>query len=207
MFGYIEPNKFIIDYLENERSKYQPDVQIFPPHDLMFKAFELCPLEKVKVVILGQDPYHGNEQANGLAFSVNDGTKIPPSLRNILREYNDDLKTSRINPDLTDWAERGVLLLNSVLTVRESKPESHSKIGWQDYTDSIIKQISDKKENVVFLLWGNYAKTKEKLIDVSKHKVLKATHPSPLSANRGGWFGCKHFSQVNQLLNEQIFGK
>ena len=205
MFGYIEPNESIIDYIENERSTYEPDVHIFPPQHIIFKAFELCPLKNVKVVILGQDPYHGKDQANGLAFSVNSGMKLPPSLRNILKEYNDDLKTNRTSPDLTDWAENGVLLLNSVLTVREAKPESHSKIGWQEYTDNVIRQISDEKDNVVFLLWGNYAKTKEKLIDVSKHKVLKATHPSPLSANRGGWFGCKHFSQVNQLLKEQIF--
>ena len=205
MFGYIEPSTSILEYIENERNIYEPDVQIFPPQYLMFRAFQLCPFENVKVVILGQDPYHGKEQANGLAFSVNNGMKLPPSLRNILKEYNDDLKTNRTDPDLADWAARGVLLLNSVLSVRESKPESHSKIGWQEYTDSIIKQINDRKENVIFLLWGNYAKSKEKLIDVSKHKVLKATHPSPLSANRGGWFGCKHFSQVNKLLKEQIF--
>lgn len=205
MYGYIEPNSDILEFVQKERLKYEPDVKIFPCNEHIFRAFELCPLDKVKVVIIGQDPYHGEGQANGLAFSVNSEIKIPPSLRNIMKEYSNDVGKTRTNPDLSDWCQKGVLLLNSVLTVRQSKPESHSKIGWKEYTDSIIKQISDQKESVVFLLWGNYAKSKEKLIDLSKHHILKASHPSPLSANKGGWFGCKHFSKTNSLLCDEIF--
>lgn len=201
MIDYIKPSQTLLLKIKEERNMFD----IYPTEENIFRAMDICPLDSVKVVILGQDPYHGVNQANGLAFSVDQGNKIPPSLRNILKEYNDDLQTNRNNPDLADWACKGVLLLNSVLTVRSGKPESHSKIGWQQYTDAIIKQISDEKIGIVFLLWGNYAKSKMKLIDLTKHKILTANHPSPLSANRGNWFGCKHFSKTNDILGQNIF--
>ena len=172
---------------------------IYPPGKDIFKAFELCPLDKVKVVILGQDPYHGYGQAMGLSFSVPQGVQAPPSLKNIFKEIESDLGiTMSGSPDLRPWAEQGVLLLNSVLTVRAAQPASHSRIGWQTFTDAVIKLISDRCDGVVFLLWGNYARSKAALIDTARHHVLEAAHPSPLA--KGAFFGCRHFSRTNGIL-------
>ena len=191
----------ILKKVSEERKVYK----IFPPEKDVFRALELCPIYKTKVVIIGQDPYHGEGQAHGLAFSVKENVTIPPSLRNILKELESDVGTTLSNGDLSYWASNGVLLLNSVLTVRESKANSHAQImGWEAYTDDIIRQISTSKNGVVFMLWGNYAKSKARLIDESKHLVLIAPHPSPLSAHRG-FFGCKHFSKANAYLDEKIF--
>ena len=192
----------ILKKISIERKKFAGTLEIFPSDENMFKAFDLCPFNEVKVVILGQDPYHGPGQANGLAFAVNENVKPPPSLSNIIKEYKSDIGTV---PNLLNWAQNGVLLLNSTLTVIEGKANSHKDIGWQDYTDSIIKSISKNKDKVVFLLWGNYAKSKIGLIDIGKHVILTATHPSPLGANKGGWFGNKHFSKANTILNNKIF--
>lgn len=183
---------------ELHRQKQAGEV-IFPPGGQIFKAFELCPLGKVKVVILGQDPYHGYGQAMGLSFSVPQGVEAPPSLKNIFKEIESDLGIRMSgSPDLRPWAEQGVLLLNSVLTVRAGQPTSHSRIGWQTFTDAVIKTISDRCEGVVFLLWGNYARSKAVLVDKSRHHVLEAPHPSPLA--RGAFFGCRHFSATNEIL-------
>lgn len=183
---------------ELHRQKQAGEV-IFPPGRQIFKAFELCPLGKVKVVILGQDPYHGYGQAMGLSFSVPQGVEAPPSLKNIFKEIESDLGIRMSgSPDLRPWAEQGVLLLNSVLTVRAGQPASHSRIGWQTFTDAVIKTISDRCEGVVFLLWGNYARSKAVLVDKSRHHVLEAPHPSPLA--RGAFFGCRHFSATNEIL-------
>ena len=183
---------------ELHRQKQAGEV-IFPPGGQIFKAFELCPLGKVKVVILGQDPYHGYGQAMGLSFSVPQGVEAPPSLKNIFKEIESDLGIRMSgSPDLRPWAEQGVLLLNSVLTVRAGQPASHSRIGWQTFTDAVIKTISDRCEGVVFLLWGNYARSKAILVDKSRHHVLEAPHPSPLA--RGAFFGCRHFSATNEIL-------
>lgn len=172
---------------------------IYPPGGLIFNAFELTPFNEVKVVILGQDPYHGAGQAHGLSFSVPDGVQAPPSLKNIYKEIEDDLRvTIRKNGNLESWARQGVFLLNAALTVRAGEPTSHGNIGWNQFTDAVIKTISDKKEGVVFLLWGNYARGKRDLIDRNKHYVLEAPHPSPLA--RGAFFGCKHFSRCNEYL-------
>jgi len=190
--------------VHNDRDIYEPDVLILPPLKLMFRAFELCSFDSVKVVILGQDPYHAPGQANGLAFSVNADKAIPPSLRNIIKEYENDIGTE-LFPDFSSLASRGVLFLNCILTVRQGNAGSHSHFGWEAYTDSVITAISNKLKPVVFMLWGNFAKKKKSLIDLSKHLVLEATHPSPLGANKGGWFGCKHFSQANHFLKENIF--
>ena len=178
----------------------------FPEKSKIFSALNHCSFEKLKIVIIGQDPYHGINQANGLSFSVNSSEKSPPSLRNIFIEINNDLKTPlRTNGNLTDWANQGVLLLNSVLSVEIGKPGSHSKIGWETFTDKLIKIISEQKSNIVFMLWGGYAKKKEKLIFENNHLILKTGHPSPLSANRGYWFGNKHFSKCNSfLINKNI---
>lgn len=172
---------------------------IYPPGSQIFRAFDLCPLDKVKVVILGQDPYHGYGQAMGLSFSVPDNVPAPPSLKNIFKEIETDLGvTMSGRPNLEAWAQQGVLLLNAVLTVRAGEPTSHSAIGWQTFTDAVIKAISDRCEGVVFLLWGNYARSKAPLVDVSRHHVLQAAHPSPLA--RGAFFGCRHFSRANDIL-------
>ncbi|MEX6687204.1 uracil-DNA glycosylase [Danxiaibacter flavus] len=173
---------------------------IYPPGQLIFNAFEQTPFDKVKVVLLGQDPYHGAGQAMGLSFSVPDGIKPPPSLVNIYKELHKDIgmpipKTG----DLTPWARQGVLLLNASLTVRAGEPNSHAKIGWHIFTDAVISKISDEKRGVVFLLWGSFAQQKQVLIDETRHHVLKAAHPSPFSVEKG-FFGCKHFSKTNQLL-------
>ena len=173
---------------------------IYPKGNLIFNAFNQTPFNDVKVVILGQDPYHQPGQAMGLSFSVPDGVKIPPSLSNIYKELNKDIGMPiPTTGNLTKWATQGVLLLNSALTVRANEPASHSKIGWMDFTNDVIKIISTQQNNVVFLLWGNFAHQKQLLIDNSKHKILKAAHPSPLSAHNGFW-GCKHFSATNEYL-------
>ena len=172
---------------------------IYPPGSQIFNAFELTPFNQVKVVILGQDPYHGPNQAHGLSFSVPDGVPAPPSLKNIYKEIESDLgvKVNK-NGNLESWAKQGVFLLNAVLTVEASKPTSHSKIGWTELTDAVIKTISDNSEGVVFMLWGNFARSKKELIDSTKHYILEAAHPSPLA--RGAFFGCKHFSKCNNIL-------
>ncbi len=172
---------------------------IYPPGSKIFKAFELCPLSSLKVVILGQDPYHGPGQAMGLSFSVPDGVPAPPSLKNIFKEIQDDLGiTMSGRPNLEDWARQGVLLLNASLTVRAGEPTSHAGIGWQTFTDAVIRTINERCEGVVFMLWGNYARSKAPLIDRSRHHVLEAAHPSPLA--RGAFFGCRHFSRANAIL-------
>lgn len=176
---------------------------VYPPPKLIFSAFDLCPFDKVKVVIIGQDPYHGPGQAQGLSFSVPDGLRIPPSLRNIYKEIKSDLGLEI--PDsgnLEHWAKQGVLLLNATLTVEDGTAGAHQGWGWEQFTDAAIKRVSEDKEGVVFLLWGRYAQNKEELIDSSKHLILKAAHPSPLSAHNG-FFGCKHFSKTNEYLESQ----
>mgnify|MGYP001201205247 FL=1 len=189
---FIEIKKFLLE----DKKKYR----VFPPGQLIFNAFNLTPFDKVKIVIIGQDPYHGYGQAHGLCFSVPKGVAKPPSLQNIFKELKEDLN---INPpehgDLTGWAKQGVFLLNAILTVRENTPESHRNIGWEKFTNAAIENLSDKKEHLVFMLWGSYAQEKEKLIDNTKHLILKAAHPSPFSANKG-FFGCHHFSKANQYL-------
>ncbi len=196
--GEFEKPYFAALAEELHREKQAGEV-IYPPGKDIFKAFELCPLDKVKVVILGQDPYHGYGQAMGLSFSVPQGVPAPPSLKNIFKEIESDIGiTMSGSPDLRPWAEQGVLLLNSVLTVRAAQPASHSRIGWQTFTDAVIKLISDRCDGVVFLLWGNYARSKAGLIDTSRHHVLEAAHPSPLA--KGAFFGCRHFSRTNGIL-------
>ena len=186
----------LVRFLHSEKAAGQT---IYPPGSQIFRAFELTPLDNLKVVILGQDPYQGPGQAHGLSFSVSAGVPAPPSLKNIFKEIESDLGVKMSGyPDLEKWARQGVLLLNAVLTVRAGQPTSHSKIGWQEFTDAVIRYISDNCEGVVFLLWGNFARTKSALIDHSKHHVLEAAHPSPLA--RGAFFGCRHFSQTNTLL-------
>ncbi|SEA55447.1 Uracil-DNA glycosylase [Flavobacterium gillisiae] len=174
----------------------------YPPKELIFSAFNYCSFNEVKVVIIGQDPYHGKGEANGLAFSVNDGVRIPPSLRNIFREMSDDLEILFLpsSGNLESWAKQGVLLLNASLTVREDTPNSHKHLKWNLFTDAAIQKISEGKEKVVFLLWGNFAHKKGLKIDRSKHLVLECGHPSPMSANQGKWFGNKHFSKTNSYL-------
>src|SRR5574344_2015307 len=189
----------LVEYLHEEKASGKA---IFPPGGQIFKAFELCPLDKVKVVILGQDPYHSYGQAMGLSFSVPDNVPAPPSLVNIFKEIESDLGIKMSGrPNLEKWAEQGVLLLNAVLTVRAGEPTSHSGIGWQEFTDAVIRTISDKCSGVVFLLWGNYARSKAALIDRSRHFVLEAAHPSPLA--RGAFFGCRHFSKTNEILKNE----
>lgn len=182
-------------FLEQEKKMHR----VFPPGNQIFSAFNLTPFSKVKVVIIGQDPYHGPGQANGLCFSVSHGIRQPPSLQNIFKELNTDLGiTVPATGNLEPWAHQGVLLLNATLTVRENQAGSHQHKGWETFTDAVIKKISDLKEGVVFLLWGNYARNKSVLIDASRHHLLSAPHPSPLA--RGGFFGCRHFSKTNELL-------
>lgn len=208
----IEPEwaEALRDVFENEqfkkltgfvRSEYLTK-KIFPKPENIFKAFWLTPFSQVKVVILGQDPYHGDGQAHGLCFSVPSGIQIPPSLQNIYKEIENDLaiKKNFKSGNLESWAEQGVFLLNAILTVVAHIPTSHRNKGWENFTDMVIKTISDKRENVVFILWGNYARSKKGLIDTKKHLILEAPHPSPLSAY-SGFFGCKHFSKTNKYLN------
>ncbi len=176
--------------------------RIFPPSNQIFAAFNYTPFDQLKVVIIGQDPYHGFGQANGLCFSVSDGIRKPPSLVNIFKEIQDDVGIPiPESGNLENWAKQGILLLNATLTVREALAGSHQNKGWEQFTDTVIKTISEQKTGVIFLLWGNFAKAKEALIDTSKHIVLTAPHPSPLA--RGGFFGCKHFSKTNEILAKQ----
>ncbi len=177
--------------------------KVYPHPKNVFNAFNSTPFNKVKVVIIGQDPYHNPGEAHGLCFSVQPGVKVPPSLQNIYKELESDLgiKKDFTKGDLTDWAKQGVFLMNAVLTVRHNQPGSHANKGWEKFTDEVIKQLSDRKENLVFLLWGNYAKQKGTLIDRTQHLILKSTHPSPLSAHYG-FLGCKHFSKTNTYLQQ-----
>lgn len=177
---------------------------VYPPKDEIFRAFQLVTWEDLKVVILGQDPYHGSLEANGLAFSVNDGVKIPPSLRNILKELKNDLNINH-SSNLEGWAKQGVLLLNSCLTVEESKPGSHKHIGWNMFVQNVISIINQEKEHIVFVLWGNHAKEFQYLIDKDKHQIITSVHPSPFSA-RNGFFGSKPFSKINHYLKENNKG-
>lgn len=187
----------LINYVKKEYSEFK----CFPPGKEIFAAFDHSTFEATKVVILGQDPYHGNGQANGLCFSVHDGVATPPSLINIFKEIETDLnKPTPSNGNLERWADQGVLLLNATLSVRAHQAGSHQNKGWEQFTDEVIRKISAEKENVVFLLWGGYAKKKAKLIDGNKHLILTSGHPSPLSANRGYWFGNRHFSKANDYL-------
>lgn len=186
------------DFLVSEK---QAQKEIYPPNSLIFNAFNMTPLEQVKVVILGQDPYHGPNQAHGLSFSVQRGVVLPPSLRNIFHELHADVGVEiPRHGDLTRWAEQGVLLLNSVLTVEAGQPTSHQKRGWENFTDHVIDVLNEQREHIVFILWGAYAQRKGQRIDPNKHLILKAAHPSPLAANRGGFFGCKVFSKTNNYL-------
>lgn len=181
----------------------QANKVIYPPSGLIFNALNTTPLEQVKVVILGQDPYHGPNQAHGLSFSVQRGVALPPSLRNIFHELHTDLGLDiPKHGDLTRWAEQGVLLLNSVLTVEAAQPTSHQKRGWEEFTDHVIDVLNEQREHIVFILWGAYAQRKGQRIDPNKHLILKAAHPSPLAANRGGFFGCKVFSKTNNYLKQ-----
>lgn len=186
------------------KAEYETNI-CFPPENQIFNAFNHCHFNDVKVVIIGQDPYHDVGQAHGLCFSVNEGIKHPPSLVNIFKEIETDLGIPYPKSgNLLRWADQGVLLLNAILTVRAHQARSHQNKGWELFTDAVIKMISDKKEHVVFLLWGDYAKKKSKLINTKKHHVLTSGHPSPLSANRGYWFGNKHFSETNSLLAQDF---
>ena len=189
----------LVRFLHEEKAAGK---RIFPPGNQIFRAFDLTPLDKVKVVILGQDPYHGAGQAHGLSFSVPDGVPAPPSLKNIFKEIETDLGIRMSGyPNLEKWARQGVLMLNAVLTVRSGEAASHSKAGWEQFTDAVIKCISDRSEGVVFLLWGSFARSKRELVDASRHYVLEAAHPSPLA--RGAFFGCRHLSRTNQILSSQ----
>src|SRR5690554_4850772 len=189
--------KLLTQFIREEYSSQQ----IYPPAKLIFNAFDQCPFDQVKVVIIGQDPYHNPGQANGLCFSVNDDVRVPPSLFNIYKEIKDDLgKNIPKSGNLERWSKQGVLLLNATLTVRAHQAGSHQGKGWETFTDEVIRSISREKEGVIFLPWGGFAKKKAKLIDSEKHSILTSGHPSPLSANRGYWFRNKHFSQTNTLL-------
>lgn len=191
--------------LITEVEKECSDHTCYPPKELIFAAFDYTPFENLKVVIIGQDPYHGDGEANGLCFSVNEGVKIPPSLRNIFRELNDDLGNIFFptSGNLERWAKQGVLLLNASLTVRKDLPNSHKHLEWNIFTDAVIQKISEEKENIVFLLWGSFAQKKGAKINRDKHLVLESGHPSPMSANQGKWFGNKHFSQTNSYLKSK----
>lgn len=193
---------YFIQIVNHIKTEKLTNAVIYPKGSLIFNAFTQTPFNNVKVVILGQDPYHNVGQAMGLSFSVPDDISIPPSLQNIFKELHKDIGMQMPKTgNLTAWAKQGVLLLNTVLTVRANEPASHSKIGWTNFTDAVIRKLSEEKKNLVFLLWGKYAQEKQILIDESKHTVLKAAHPSPLSAYNG-FFGCKHFSQTNEVLTK-----
>lgn len=197
----LEPIKNT-EYFESLWQKVKDEYasgKCFPPKSQIFRAMELTPFDEVKVVIIGQDPYHNDFQANGLCFSVSEEVAAPPSLKNIFTELKDDLGITRTKKELDDWAEQGVLLLNATLSVKAHSPNSHKDLGWEKFTNFIIKEISDKKENVVFVLWGAFAQKKEELIDSSKHFIVKSAHPSPFSVYRG-FYGSKPFSKINDYL-------
>ncbi len=191
---------YFLKIKDNVRSEYKNKI-IFPPANRVFYALRETPYKDTRVVILGQDPYHGVGEANGLCFSVNEGIKMPPSLKNIYKELYDDLGIVKTSTDLTSWAKSGVLLLNSVLTVEKDKPASHKWIGWEEFTDSIIKKLNEKDEPMVFILWGNFAKGKMKYITNPKHLVITSSHPSPFSVNYG-FFGSRPFSRTNKFLKD-----
>jgi uracil-DNA glycosylase len=188
---------------ESVRNEYRNSL-CFPPGKLVFNAFNLCPFDKVKVVILGQDPYHEQGQAMGLSFSVPEGIMLPPSLQNIYKEIQNDLGNPiPVSGDLTRWARQGVLLLNATLTVRAHIANSHQTLGWQNFTDAAIEALNAHREHIVFMLWGGFARSKKRLIDANRHCIIESVHPSPLSANRGGWFGQHQFSRCNAYLKQQ----
>ena len=197
----IKNTEYFTTLWEKVKEEYQT-TKCFPPKNQIFRAIELTPFEEVKVVIIGQDPYHNDNQANGLCFSVSDKVTAPPSLKNIFKELEDDLGIKKTSNELEIWAKQGVLLLNATLTVRDHEANSHKDLGWEQFTDFIIKEISDKKENVVFVLWGAFAQKKAGLIDTKKHFIIQSVHPSPLSA-RKGFFGSRPFSKINQFLEEK----
>ena len=197
----IKNTEYFTTLWEKVKEEYQT-TKCFPPKNQIFRAIELTPFEEVKVVIIGQDPYHNDNQANGLCFSVSDKVKAPPSLKNIFKELEDDLGIKKTSNELEMWAKQGVLLLNATLTVRAHEANSHKDLGWGQFTDFIIKEISDKKENVVFVLWGAFAQKKAGLIDASKHFVIQSAHPSPFSVHKG-FFGSRPFSKINQFLEEK----
>jgi len=191
---------YFIDLIQFVNNEYTSN-NCYPPKHQIFSALDYTPFSEVKVVIIGQDPYHGANQAHGLCFSVNKGVKLPPSLVNIIKEIEADIGSTVLkNGSLESWANQGVLLLNATLTVRASEAGSHQKKGWEQFSDEIISKLSSEREGIVFMLWGSYAKKKGRKIDASKHLVLSTGHPSPLSANRGYWFGNKHFSETNNYL-------
>ena len=193
------------EYFKNLWQKVEEEYsneKCFPPKEQIFRALDLTPFDNIKVVIIGQDPYHNDDQANGLCFSVSEKVKAPPSLKNIFKELQDDLGIERSRQELDDWANQGVLLLNSTLTVKAHSPNSHKDLGWEKFTNFIIQEISDKKENIVFVLWGAFAQKKEEFIDSSKHFIVKSTHPSPFSVYRG-FYGSKPFSQINDYLKSK----
>lgn len=203
-WDYILQEEYEKEYFNKIKSLVREEYNkkiIFPPADRVFYAFRKTPYKDVKVVILGQDPYHGVGEANGLCFSVNRGIKMPPSLKNIYKELKDDLGIDRIDSYLSDWAQSGVLLLNSVLTVEKDKPASHKYVGWEEFTDNVIKKLNEKKEPIVFILWGNFAKSKSKFITNSRHLIISSAHPSPFSVHQG-FFGSKPFSKTNEFLRK-----
>ena len=185
------------------KQEYKSKV-VFPPYENIFDALRFTDYDEVKVVILGQDPYHGLGEAHGLSFSVKEGIRKPPSLQNIIKELNNDLGITRTASDLTDWAKQGVLLLNSIMTVEQDKPLSHKNKGWETFTDAIIKLLNERDEPVIFLLWGSYARSKKEFITNKRHYIIESVHPSPLSANRG-FFGSKPFSKINKILIDNLF--
>lgn len=185
-------------FLKEEKKK----CRVYPPGNKIFSAFDLCPFDKVQIVIIGQDPYHGYQQANGLCFSVSDGIPIPPSLKNIFKEMHADLGLDiPQSGNLEHWAKQGILMLNATLTVRANEAGSHQHKGWEEFTDGVIKLLSSEKENLIFLLWGNFAKNKSSLINKDNHFILTSAHPSPFSAHHG-FFGCRHFSKTNAILHQ-----
>ena len=196
----IKNTEYFTTLWEKVKEEYQT-TKCFPPKNQIFRAIELTPFEEVKVVIIGQDPYHNDNQANGLCFSVSDKVTAPPSLKNIFKELEDDLGIKKTSNELEMWAKQGVLLLNATLTVRAHEANSHKDLGWEQFTDFIIKEISDKKENVVFVLWGAFAQKKAGLIDASRHFIIQSAHPSPFSVHKG-FFGSRPFSKINQFLEE-----
>lgn len=197
----IKNTEYFTTLWEKVKEEYQT-IKCFPPKNQIFRAIELTPFEEVKVVIIGQDPYHNDNQANGLCFSVSDKVTAPPSLKNIFKELEDDLGIKKTSNELEMWAKQGVLLLNATLTVRAHEANSHKDLGWEQFTDFIIKEISDKKENVVFVLWGAFAQKKAGLIDASRHFIIQSAHPSPFSVHKG-FFGSRPFSKINQFLEEK----